>query len=214
MHLIHAAPAFSNLSIYEAQASGPIHNALCRLPGYTCSEFFDGVPLGMKNSSGTVCQDLQKLTFPAENFHLVITQDVFEHISQPEVAFKEIYRVLRPGGFHIFTIPFHEGKPTIRRIILRDGRECQQFPPVFHSDPLRERGSLVYTDFGYDMDILANQTGFVTEKIPCGIWYPPDEIPYIDGEKEYQVYTRYIKEKNLLEYFLYNSWVFRAGKMP
>ena len=43
-------------------------------------------------------QNLEKLTYEDESFDVVITQDVFEHINEPFQAFKEIARVLKPGG--------------------------------------------------------------------------------------------------------------------
>jgi SAM-dependent methyltransferase len=210
--LRRAAADLAHLSIYEAQASGLLHDALCGLPYYVCSEFFDTVPAGQRDPAGILCQDLQHLTFPSDYFDLIITQDVFEHIRQPEKAFSEIYRVLKPGGFHIFTIPYHEGKPTVRRIIVQDGKEVQQYPPVYHGDPLRQQGAIVVTDFGQDMDILLNQIGFNTENIPCGMWYSPSDIPYISDEKEYQTYLKYNTNATMLKYFKYNSWVFRTRK--
>jgi len=210
--LRQAALKLGSLSIYEASTTGPVHDALCGLPHYTCSEFFNNIPMGQKNSEGILCQDLQNLTFSSDYFDLVITQDIFEHIQQPEKAFSEIWRILKPGGFHIFTIPYHEGKPTIRRIIIEDRKEIQRFSPVLHGDSLRAEGALVYTDFGTDIDMMLEKIGFGLELIPCGIWYTPLEIPYILGEKEYQTYLKYYKANDLCRFFKYNSWVFRSKK--
>ena len=44
------------------------------------------------------------MTFENESFDLFITQDVFEHVMTPNKAFKEIERVLKPGGAHVFTV--------------------------------------------------------------------------------------------------------------
>ena len=44
------------------------------------------------------------MTFQNESFDLFITQDVFEHVMEPNKAFKEIERVLKPGGAHVFTV--------------------------------------------------------------------------------------------------------------
>jgi len=45
-----------------------------------------------------------------ESFDLVITLDVFEHVLRPAKAFAEIARTLKPGGAHIYTVPYYRGK--------------------------------------------------------------------------------------------------------
>ena len=207
-----AAEKLSHLSILEAQSTGPVHETLRGLPHYICSEYFDDIPAGQKNASGILCQDLQNLTFPSDYFDLVISQDVFEHIAEPQKAFCEIQRVLKPGGFHIFTVPYHDGKPTISRIVVKDGKERKKYPDVYHDDALRKQGALVYTDFGSDLPQILNSTGFDTQSIPCAIWYSPSDIPSILNEKEYQDYIRSNNENKILEFFKYNSWVFRSQK--
>jgi SAM-dependent methyltransferase len=201
-----------HLAIYESQASGPLHNVLKDLPHYICSEYFDDIPNGTRNIEGILCENLLDLSFPDETFDLVITQDVLEHVESPEKAFLEIERVLKPGGYHIFTIPYHENKPTLRRIIVENEEKIYKYPQVFHGDPLREKGALVFTDFGSDMNTMIKNLGFSFESIPCEKWYLPSEIPYIADEKEYQTYLNYITEGNMLKYFKYNSWVFRTRK--
>lgn len=95
-------PAMQGLRVFEAQARGPIHALLSCLPGYVCSEYLPEVPRGMTHR-GVRCEDLMALTFASNRFDLVITQDVVEHVADPDTAFREIRRVLRPGGHHVFT---------------------------------------------------------------------------------------------------------------
>lgn len=204
--------SLASLNIYEAQSTGIIHECLKNLPNYLCSEYFDDVKTGKLHQNGILCEDLQKLTFSDSSFDLIITQDVFEHIQEPEKAFAEIQRVLKPGGYHIFTIPYHEGKTTLRRIIIEDGKKIHKYPPVYHGDPLRQEGALVFTDFGSDLNAIVEKLGFSLEIIACAIWYSPSEIPYITDEKEYQRYLEYITQGNMLKYFKYNSWVFLSKK--
>ncbi|MGG7143229.1 class I SAM-dependent methyltransferase [Clostridium nigeriense] len=42
--------------------------------------------------------DIMKSTIPDEYFDIVIARFVFQHLSDPIIALKEIYRILKPGG--------------------------------------------------------------------------------------------------------------------
>ena len=43
--------------------------------------------------------------FPDEDFDVVICSHVLEHIREDRKAMKEIFRVLRPGGFAVLQVP-------------------------------------------------------------------------------------------------------------
>jgi SAM-dependent methyltransferase len=49
--------------------------------------------------------DLNRLPFPDSSFDVVMSSWVLEHLQQPEVVFREIARVLRPGGHFLFITP-------------------------------------------------------------------------------------------------------------
>jgi SAM-dependent methyltransferase len=153
------------LAIYEASASGPIHNALKHLKGYVCSEFFYDIPGGQYSKSGVRSENIESLTFADNSLDLVITQDVFEHVRLPEKGFTEIHRVLKTGGAHIFTVPTHPFEKTRKRIEVRDGKEIYLLPKTHHFDPTR--GGLVYTDFGHDLPDILEQYGFSTKTFWC-----------------------------------------------
>ena len=46
------------------------------------------------------------LPFPSEEFNTIILSDVLEHIARPEALWKEMYRILQPGGKIILNVPF------------------------------------------------------------------------------------------------------------
>lgn len=171
---------FRCLKIYEAQSSGAIHNSLKSLSGYICSDFFPYVSPGAILDNGIRCEDLQKLSFGDSLFDIVITQDVFEHIRNTELAWKEIHRVLKPSGYHIFTIPFFRDRKTVHRVKLDEEKDNFILPKIFHGDNIRD--GLVYTDFGYDLIEYLNTIGFSTR-----IFWSND----LDADR-YHVYCSYV----------------------
>lgn len=202
----------ARLRIYEAQATGPLHDCLKDLPGYVCSEYT--LDLGPESSppKGARCEDLENLTFEDDSFDLVLTQDVFEHVRHPERGFLEIDRVLKPGGHHLFTVPLHEGRTTTKRVHCLDDEELHLVPPVYHGDSLRKTGSLVYTDFGDDLlDYLAC-LGIPTEISVYEPFYEKAEISWVHDEDSYERYRRFHADKKLIHFFRYNSVVFNSTK--
>ena len=61
------------------------------------------------NVRHAVVADLHRLPFKAASFDLVFARYVLEHLDRPAVAFREMRRVLRPGGHFVFQTPnrFH-----------------------------------------------------------------------------------------------------------
>lgn len=151
------------LKIYNTSTKGALNKVLSTLPNYVCSEYIDGVKPGTKSQDGILCEDLQHLSFSDNSFDLVITEDIFEHIRHPEKGWGEIRRVLKPGGYHIFTIPFAFEKSTFNRVDTSTSTDIYVVPPRYHGDPLRNEGILVYNDFGVDLFEQLETFGFKTD---------------------------------------------------
>jgi SAM-dependent methyltransferase len=64
--------------------------------------------------------DLTAIPLPPGQFDLVIAYHVLEHIEADKTAMKEIYRILKKGGFAIIQTPFKKGNiyenPTIKTV--------------------------------------------------------------------------------------------------
>jgi SAM-dependent methyltransferase len=135
------------------------------VPGYVATQFFPGVALGSIHN-GIRCEDLERQTFPAESFDLVVTQDVMEHVFHPEKAYNEIYRTLRPGGYHIHTTPIYKSNvATQQKAKLKSNGSIEYLAdPEYHGNPISGEGALVTFHYGYDLaDLIVKWTSFDVE---------------------------------------------------
>lgn len=149
-------PNWRELKIHESSPGGRgVSKKLSsEAPGFSYSHFFEGVPRGgVHPARKERCEDLERLTFDDASFDLVITQDVMEHVFDPDRVFREINRVLRPGGAHIFTVPIvRKGEHTKRRARRESNGEITHIcEPQYHGNPVDPDGSLVTLDWGYDI---------------------------------------------------------------
>lgn len=135
-------------------------------PGYVASQFFPdhaSTPIvgGVRN------ENLERLSFPDASVDLHITQDVFEHVFDPDRAFREIARTLRPGGMHIFTVPLvNKHNPSCVRARLVDGAVEHLAPEQYHGNPVGDGRALVTVDWGYDIcDHIFRSCGLFTHVV-------------------------------------------------
>ncbi|MEJ7645277.1 MAG: class I SAM-dependent methyltransferase [Chryseolinea sp.] len=136
-------PEFADLIVHESSPNrgGSSVYLRKRCKNYSASQYFDDVPRG-QYKDGIRSEDLSSMTFEDNSIDLIISQDVFEHVIEPYNAFKEIARVLKPGGAHIFSMPWYAHlKKTITRARIEDGKIVHLEEPVYHGNPInREKG--------------------------------------------------------------------------
>lgn len=144
-------PEWKKLSVHESSPGGPLSNFLKRsCEKYSASHYYENIPRG-NYFNGFRSEDLTKMTFDDGTFDVFITSDVFEHVFEPELAFKEIARILKPGGAHIFTMPWYPAiKKSIQRAKLENGKIIHLKDPEYHGNPISDEGSLVTFDWGSD----------------------------------------------------------------
>jgi predicted HAD superfamily hydrolase/ubiquinone/menaquinone biosynthesis C-methylase UbiE len=106
-------------------------------------------------------EDAINLSFPDSSFDLLIANDVFEQVPNIEKTFSEAARVLKKGGILLFSIPFDISMDrTVQRAKLNNGQFNYLLEPVYHMNPVSEKGSLVIYDFGWDVLDFCKKNGF------------------------------------------------------
>jgi SAM-dependent methyltransferase len=132
---------------------------------YISSQYYPNEPWGVyiKDERN---ENLEVQTFSDSMFDIVITQDVFEHLYNPDRAFLEIARTLKHNGAHIFTVPIvNKHKKTEQWAICgNDGNPIFLKTKEWHGNPIDDRGSPVTYHWGYDIvDIIKDKTGLNTQ---------------------------------------------------
>jgi SAM-dependent methyltransferase len=146
---------------HNTESTGPLHQRLLARGRYTFSEYWGPEHRSGEIVNGVRHEDLQALSFPDESLDLVLSSDVLEHMPYPYQAHAEIFRVLRPGGAHIFTVPFHRQRRDDVRARIEDGEIRHFGEKLYHSDPVRpDEGILVWTIFGLEMLDRLEEIGF------------------------------------------------------
>ena len=140
--------------ILELNAIGRMHAVLARLPRLTYAEYPG--------------EDVTALSYVDASFDLVLTSDTLEHVADPMQGLREIHRVLRPGGRHVFTVPIDPRLDTSRS---RDGGPQEHHGRGGGPFALvtRKADMLAHTDFGTDLPEWLDRAGFACDVYGSGI---------------------------------------------
>jgi SAM-dependent methyltransferase/glycosyltransferase involved in cell wall biosynthesis len=65
-----------------------------------CARARENVPY-----ADVLCGDIERIPFKSEYFDVVIAGEIIEHVLDVEEAVKECFRVLKEGGYFLFTVP-------------------------------------------------------------------------------------------------------------
>jgi hypothetical protein len=172
-------PNWADLSIHESSPTEvPITAKLKReCKGYIGSQYYPKHEFG-KIINGYRNENLEEQTFDDEMFDIIITQDVFEHIYNPNKAFSEIARTLKNGGAHIFTVPIINkfNKTEVWATMGSNGEPIFQKEEEWHGNPINKKGSPVTMHWGYDIvDFIKEHSKLETKieyihNLHFGIW--------------------------------------------
>lgn len=107
----------------------------------------------------------QATSFPSDSFDLILSTEVFEHIPDPYRAHAELLRVLRPGGAHVFTVPYAPAlyEDIVKAHLAPNGSIMFHGAPEYHGDPIRKEGIPVFTIFAQEMTDRLCRLGYLVK---------------------------------------------------
>jgi SAM-dependent methyltransferase len=146
---------FRALQIAEINSAGSLHRFLTQLPNLRYSEYGS-------TRTGVPSEDLMALTYRDSTFDIVLTSETLEHLPDVDRALREIHRVLKPCGFHVFTTPVvWDRAQTRERARIENGKVIHLLPPSYHrSAATRTSDLLVFNEFGADFLPRCEAAGF------------------------------------------------------
>lgn len=119
---------------------------------------------GYINDNGILHQDATNLSFNNQEFKIVLSFEVLEHIPDYQKALFECQRVLRNGAKLIFSAPFNvnSNETIVRAKVNSKGKIIHILEPEYHGDPMNSssEGVLCFQHFGWDILSVLKQVGF------------------------------------------------------
>lgn len=159
-------PQLAGLRVLELSSRGALARWLRRSGArVTFTEFVEDVAPGTVRD-GVRIEDVQRLTFPDASFDVVTHTDVFEHVEDDAAGFRELRRVLAPGGLTVFSVPLSPAAATFERVRRQAGVLRHLAPPEYHGDRLRGAGRVLsWRDYGGDIVQRLQRAGFAQARL-------------------------------------------------
>jgi SAM-dependent methyltransferase len=145
-----------SIRILESSARGSYPVILKEKCEYYATEYDENKIL--EGTRPTEFADFQRLHFPDEHFDVVIASDVFEHVRKDELGYREILRILKPGGSLVLTVPYeHRQAETIVRVDTGGETDVHLLEPEYHGGGGL---TLTYRNYGRDFCDLLRRIGY------------------------------------------------------
>lgn len=96
------------------------------ISSYNPKEYVCGDLLPQKSTHCKI--DIQNLKYESDYFNLIICNHVLEHVSEPEIAVKEMKRCLTAGGFLIAQTPY---SPLLKKTFELNIKPSEDFAKLF-----------------------------------------------------------------------------------
>jgi SAM-dependent methyltransferase len=183
---------YGSMSLSDA-VNGPMKNGIFAEIN-SCGflhQFFQNLPVLEYSEYGSTdvtipSENLEALTYESDMFDAVFTSDTFEHLPDVDAGHKEVWRVLKPGGIHFFTVPvlWRRSKTLKRTVKNSDGSIENNSPPSYHGEG--QPDYLVCSEFGQDIIDTVEANGFTVSVFGLNLLNLNDASGVIIAQKKSQ----------------------------
>ena len=140
---------FNNLKVLH------IAPELCFINRFSKMKNLEYITADLQSPWAKIKMDVQNIPFSDNQFDVIICNHVLEHVDNDHTAMKELYRVMKPGGFGIFQVPIDN---SIENTLEDDAINSPQLREKFYGQ--RDHMRL----YGRDYPSRLRKSGFqVTE---------------------------------------------------
>ena len=125
------------------------------------------VTADLESPLAKVKMDIQRIPFPDDSFDVIFCNHILEHVEDDRLALREMFRVMRPGGWGILLSP------------VNYEREVTYEDPSITDEAGRERafGQKDHVrDYGRDYPDRLAEAGFSVESIDYAATLTPEEV--------------------------------------
>lgn len=137
---------------------------------------YDYLSIDLDGERAMMAMDITAMTFEDESFDAIVCNHVLEHIPDDKKAMKELYRVLKPGGWASLQVPM-KGDVTLEDPSITDPKERLRL--YGQEDHVRY--------YGGDFANRVQAAGFEVLLLPKNDLLKPDELGRISVACENEV---------------------------
>lgn len=126
----------------------------------------DYITADLESPLAKVKMDIQDIPFEDNSFDVVLCNHVLEHIEDDRKAMREMFRVMRPGGWGIMLVPLNPQRETTYE-------DASITSPEARKEAFRQYDHV--RDYGLDYPDRLAEAGFEVEAINYASGFPPEE---------------------------------------
>lgn len=118
-----------------------------------------------------VVDNIQDSRFEDEIFEIALCSEVIEHVTNPELALKTLYRILKPGGFAIITTPQRYSLMELFcKVAFLPG--IIQAVRIIYREPILDTGHISLLSNGELIAIIEDSGFQIVEHQKIGLYMP------------------------------------------